>query len=114
MGVHNNLGRHVFVANLMSKTQIDNNLLYQSGGEETIKWKYTDYTLKKFKPNQGLCGDCTNKSADVTSNLGDKGRSLDNISQLYHDTFGVYLDRDFNGNARVKGNSIDIGAIEKL
>ena len=112
MNIANTTGRHIWVPNIPSTTQVDNNLVYQAGGEEIIRWNSTNYNLSGFKAAKGACNNCTNLTPDNASNLMDKGADFGYIAQVYYETFGVNLDKDFDGQNRVEGNSIDIGAYE--
>jgi len=105
-------GRHIWIEFGTLSTKLDNNLVHQAGGEEVIRWQKNNYNLTEFQSAKNVCNHCTNLTPAIATNIIDKGASLDNISQLFYETFGVPLDKDFEGNARVQGSTIDIGAFE--
>jgi len=116
-------GTHIWCADT-SDINTDNNLFYQTGGTEVLRWGSTSYNLSGFQSATGKNlnshvgdPDFANTStgdfspSDTTHTL-DNGASIASLQSTFYSTFGTTLDVDYNGDARVQGDNIDIGAYE--
>jgi hypothetical protein len=123
-GTSNYWQKHIWIENYTDNATVENNLFYQSGGQASLSWGYTVYTLSGMQA-LGECDGCVEADpefADLgngdlhlqnTSLAIDAGKSsgvVDGIFNHFKELYGVDIRRDIEGKNRTA--AWDIGAYE--
>ena len=119
--VSSKTGRHLWVELDKEVAIIDNNLFGGSTSDALIRWGNEDMSVQFFRSSTQNCGSCWSHPITIVENMSlvDKSAAIDrgvadSVYSFYRQTFGVPLNRDFLGQPRFLGNSIDIGPIESV
>lgn len=126
--ITNSTGSHINSENSKDQTVLRNNVIYQPGGNEMIRWGSKEYDLSQFQAAEGKGQGCKNidplfvDASTNNFNLQDGSPAKDsglsdtelttNVYALYQTTFGLDIHKDITGVIKPQGTGWDIGACE--